>query len=486
MMVIEAARNAAFPTPPASAAERLLADALAREMRAPQGRVAVVALLSRLPPPGAQPHHRRIARALLDACAQRHDGQVFQLHSGDLVLLARPHTPYPVDGRHQDRHSDEGDPGEGTPQALPRLLTRLLQGDGTAREGSAGEGSDNDMTAVAAGFPLAEGHDRLRGLLHPTGRPLRSLPGIDDDAPEKTPLPGRLPAGWRAADVAGLLQVQVGARLPAAGGVGVARILPVHRALFIAPGLLAARLAAHGGMPADPCLRQHLAIPLGHAVLALVRAAWGRGGPLDAAVRAGVAPLHLSLPLPVILSDGFSALAGLCHDAGTPARVVVDMAEACDNPASLARARGRVAAAGMSLVLAGVGHQALVLARPEALGADLVQVQWSAALTRLPQARRLEVAAAIGRVGRERVMLTGADSEAALHWGRAAGLHLFQGRHVEAMLAATRLLACPQAAACTLRQCAERASATQVPGRRDCDNPRLLDQAVPDTARAAA
>jgi DNA-binding winged helix-turn-helix (wHTH) protein len=71
----------------ARAGELLLADVLEREARAPQGRIAVVVRLSRLPPPGPRPYHRRVARALLEDCAQRHGGQVLQLCTGQLEAL---------------------------------------------------------------------------------------------------------------------------------------------------------------------------------------------------------------------------------------------------------------------------------------------------------------------------------------------------------------------------------------------------------------
>lgn len=47
------------------------------------------------------------------------------------------------------------------------------------------------------------------------------------------------------------------------------------------------------------------------------------------------------------------------------------------------------------------------------------------------------------------------------------------------MLAAARLVACPQAAGCTLRQCMERAAAVGFGGRTGCGNHALLDAGVP-------
>jgi len=485
----------AAPVPPrphrrARAGDLLLADALDREARAPQGRFAVVVRLSRLPPPGPRPYHRRVARALLEDCAQRHGGQVLQLASGDLVLLA--HAMPPAAPAAPPIPAD-------TPQALPALLARLLHVDGVESGGP-----------VTTLVKLADGHDQLRALLdepahaeeeeeEPTGRPRnpfagRLSPGFPSLAPGGL---AKLPAGG----IATLLRVQTTARLPPRGAPPTSPILPVHRAPSIEPGLLAAHLAPRGpeggSLPADPWLRQYLAEALGRSLLAALQAAWGGGGPLDAAPRPGVPPLLLRLPLALLATPEFAEFAALPHGADLPA-IAVAMAEAAADPAAWAAARTRLAAAAMPLVLDGLSHHALVLARPEALGPDLIALPWSTALPRLPPPRQAEVAAAIARIGPTRFLMTGADGEAALRWGRAAGIQLFQGAHVEAMLAATRLLACPGPGPapgstrgngtepaslddhpCGLRACTGRGTAATIAGRAGCIRHDLLDRAIP-------
>ncbi|MBV9748890.1 MAG: hypothetical protein JO157_08750, partial [Acetobacteraceae bacterium] len=68
-------------------AERMLLDAARRAQRRGAKMEALTLRLSQLPPPGAKPQHRRIARSLLDEAALRHGGQVFALRNLDLVLL---------------------------------------------------------------------------------------------------------------------------------------------------------------------------------------------------------------------------------------------------------------------------------------------------------------------------------------------------------------------------------------------------------------
>ena len=490
----------------ARAGELLLADLMERELRAPLGRIAVVVRLSRLAAPGPRPYHRRIARALLEDCAQRHGGQVFQLGTGDLILLCVPPA---------------GDP-PGGPLALPPLLARLLQADGGTPE------------AIADAIPLADGRDRLAALLDAAADADEAAPeaagqdgplydtepyGAEPDGIARMttasgpPRPRNIfardqaPSGGAPSEaahvlqggIAALLQFQTAARLPARGAMPVTPIRPVHRALRVAPSLLAARLAGKrmvgqdgaGGrdLSADPWLRQHLTSSLAIALLEQLQRSWGSGGPLDATPRRGAPPLLLALPPAVVNSAAFEAFAVRVAAGLTSApapRVAISMAEASADPAGFAAARDRLRGAGMALVLDGLSHHALTLARPEALEPDLLSLAWSSALPRLPDARLGEIAAAVQRIGAGRIVLTGADSEAALRWGRAAGIQMFQGSHAEAMLAATRLMQCPGATACPLRVCAERATAASAAGRAGCTNHRLLDQGVPDPVQAVS
>ena len=527
----------------ARAGEALLADALDREARAPLGRIAVVVRLSRLPPPGARPYHRRIARALLEDCAQRHGGQVFRLAGGDLVLLAPP--------------VEVGMPASGA-LALPALLVRLLQPEGDTSPGA--------EEPIAEAIHLVAGHARLHALLDAAPPDDDTAPDDDtpddppDDAPHAPPgaasageapdrrtrprniFAGRQPkppsveastmavatlAALPTGDIAALLQLQTAAHLPARFAPPATPLRAVHRALRIVPALLAAHLAAAdrrtslpgaapaglpaerlGGLPADPWLRQHLAQGLAAALVTLLRQSWGSATPLDATPRRGMPTMLIALPPAVVNSPGFAAFAALfprpelaANSAGTlpPAMlsVAISMAEASADPTGFAAARTRLHDAGMALVLDGISHHALLLARPEALGPDLVALAWSSALPRLTEERRDAIAAAVQRIGPARVLLTEADTEAALLWGRAAGIQLFQGRHAEAMLAATRLMMCSGARGgagpdgtmlppCQLRSCAERATATTAAGRTGCTNPRLLDQGVPNPVHAVA
>lgn len=156
---------------------------------------------------------------------------------------------------------------------------------------------------------------------------------------------------------------------------------------------------------------------------------------------------------------------------------VLPLAAAAD-PAALAENRTALAHAGWGLALAGLDATALRLVPPAGLAADLLLLRWSPAMT------DRAVAAALRGTPPARLVLTGCDRPEAMDWGRSQGLTHFAGPHIEALLAAARLAACPEARGCTHAQCAERAAATGPATRATCRNPALLARLLPPAGAA--
>ena len=117
------------PMSPGSS-DQLLVEAVRRAVRHPERRMALVLHLSRLAPPAPRPHHRRIARAILEDTAQRHEGQVFTLRNGDMVLLCRA-AEFGRETRSARQAGRQGArrPALPDPAALPEALSRLMRAD---------------------------------------------------------------------------------------------------------------------------------------------------------------------------------------------------------------------------------------------------------------------------------------------------------------------------------------------------------------------
>ena len=412
--------------------ERQLLDAAERAARDGGAGRALVLHLSRMPPPGPRPHHRRIARAVLEDAAQRVGGQVFALGNADLVLLLR---------------SDAG------LDSTREMLAELFRADRPDPTQLIGEWT----FATESGALLAYARACLANPAPPPPRAEAPAATVGDVL-QRTALTD-------------LLQQQTAIR------IGV-RIAPIYREVALSRPVLAARVAALGAMSADADTLPHLRAAFDLRVLAALQQDVGCGGPLGAVPHG--AALHVPLALDAALSDGFGRFADACRGAGVPVAVGIGLVEACADPTGFAQVQARLRAAGFGLVLDGVTPRGLLLTHLNALAPDLVKLTWSDAPC--PDG----VADAVAALGAARVVLTGAGSEAALSWGMALGIRRFQGPHVDAMLAAERLVACGPAPGCTLRQCTERAFATGVAGRVGCLNPALLLAALPEPVGVAA
>lgn len=432
---------AAFP----GSAERLLRDAAERIARRPEGRVALVLHLSRLRPPAPRPHHERIARAILQEVALRREGQLFALRNGDLVLICRTGPDVLV---------------------LPDTLGRLLRLDLPQRM---------PILSVwrleqAADALLAYVRERLADRTHAASRP--PPPGPVSPLALQT-----LAAALQHAHWPDITHRQT-AVLLGTGNLPQVMPQPLFRELTVSLVALDPPPEAGGPIASDPCLLGQIAPRLDGDLLEVLADAFGKGGPLDAA-DAAAPPLHLNLAVPTLLTPAFARFAKRCRDAGRTLGAEITLASASADPATFEAARREVAKAGCTLVLDGLSQIALLMTRPWALCADLVKLDWSSLQPNPPPDEQATFAAALQAIGSGRLVLTGADDEAAMRWGLAQGIRRFQGRHVDAMLAAARILSCPAASGCTLPQCLERGAATGPAGRRFCHRTDLLDAGLP-------
>ena len=145
--------------------DQLLVEAVRRAVRYPEQRMALVLHLSRLAPPAPRAHHRRIARAILEDTARSHEGQVFAVGNGDMVLLCREGDA----GRAGERRA--GEPAARglalpDPAALPATLGQLLRIDAP------------DAARLTTVWPIAARAGGGGGLCRRAGRRARGGAGL--------------------------------------------------------------------------------------------------------------------------------------------------------------------------------------------------------------------------------------------------------------------------------------------------------------------
>lgn len=412
-------------------AEGQLRDGLERILRAGQARsgwALLVLHLSRLAHP--RPHHRRVTAALLDNTAERCSGQLFGLANGDLALLFRP--------------PDEG--------AAVLALIHTLFGAETRQ-----------VPRLYDLWPLPDAASATRQYLR--------------DAMAEPPAPVPAPqAGTaltadrllRTAPLPALLMRQTAVHLRSGQ---LPRILPLFRAITLDTRLAAT--ARRNQDDPDAPGPDELVARLEQRMLAMARESLRSDDPVAGGL---TVPLHLKLTPAGVMSEGFARFAAACvrHPAMTVA-VELPLAAAFRSPAAFVMARERLRLTGMRFVLDHVSPSALLTIHPTALDPQWIKLDWDRAVADAEP----ELGAAIARLGPDRVVLSGCETEAALVGGLGLGIQRFQGGFVDTMLAAERLRSCRVQRSCSLLQCSLRASTLFGADRAGCLNHPLLDAAMP-------
>jgi hypothetical protein len=283
-----------------------------------------------------------------------------------------------------------------------RRVARALLAEGALAAGGEVEEAPGELRLVGAEAARAR---RLRDLLDKLlGQATLAPWSPAQPRPVVAPaVPTPPPAGLSGLDswLTGLDPVPVarrrrGWRLAADGTA-----TPGFLRLEVARDTLADRMGALGG---DTDLLDHAQTCMEARLLAALAEAPRRRALLG---EGPVRQLHLRLP------------------AGTPAAlpqglvVTVPLAAAAD-PAAMAQQRARLAASGCRLELDGLDAGTLALLDPAALPVDLVRIAWSPALAG-PAAGH-----ALAGLDPARIVLAGAEGEAAWDWARRRGLGLLE------------------------------------------------------------
>ncbi len=416
-------RESLLSLAPSHSVERQLEAALERALRSPRGRGLFALHLSRLP--ALRPHHGRIARSLMQDAAHRHDGQAFQLTNGDIALIG-------------DGAALSGARSGDLPATLLRLFGQEslepaklfslwpLTGPGAAMRLWLAE-----CMAEPAGAPAEPAAPE-------PAAPVRSVDAIGDLVDhEQTAEKGEM------ARLAALMHRQTA--VVAAPGDSVLR--PIFHEVTFSVSALESRIAEAGAANRDPFLFRHLAARFDGRMLAVLSREVTQGGRM---AQTGGQALHLNLTIRGILSAGFDAFAAAAQAHGVAAGVELSVIEVFADYAGFVAARAKLRETGIRLVLEGINARCLLMTELALLDPDLVKLDWSPALPSIPAHEQDALGEAIRRLDTARVVLQRVETEHAIAWGLSHGIRRFQGRKVDAILAAARpAAAAPQAAVAT-------------------------------------
>lgn len=339
-------------------------------------RHAFVIHLSRLSGDGARPHHLRLARAALEPLAQADRARLYTLPNQDLVVVWRGTAETAlVASRNAVEHlfADKENPPAASlweELDLPKRAERLL--------------------AIA----------EQRDVTLSTTKPPPSAPPLD---PATLAL---VESGLAYADVARFVRRRQVCALQPNGSFRVqweARKLAVDE-------LVDSLIPGHAPQ-ADPWLFRRLTRTLDRRMLALLAAS----GEL-----ADNRPFAINLNVTSVLAPAF-----LRFDTALPkglrGQVTIGLlaADVLADPAAFLFAREFASSRSYRLLLHGVTADLLPMFPLDRIGMDFLQLRWSDA-----------VAAMGGQVIEDagRIVLSHADTQQAVTWGRSHGITFFQGR----------------------------------------------------------
>lgn len=391
------------------AQEHLLLDYLRRLDKHRQGRRAVCVHLSGLLPHNRRDHHLRLAANTFEGLAKMLNGQAFVLSNSDLLVVFKQSVLGEVETSvNKLRFLFADDP--------------MLADDMATRQGAFATWYDlqKDYATLLrlAQTRLAE-EVRRREAASPA-------PAADnrrrDGEPISPKLLARMEEALVRADLTNMMRRQSVCTL-----IPGQPPQPVFNELFVSISDLRATIAPTVNIAADPWLFQHLTETLDRRVLAQL-------SKNDDRTLAG--DFSLNLNVATLLSAEFLAFDDNVT-AGMRGTIVLEL-QKTDIFADLGAylfVRDFAHERGYRLCIDGLNQQTLPFVDRERLGADLVKLVWSPEMAAEDGGR---LAAAVKRSGPARTILCRCDDNQAIEFGQKLGLTLFQGRHVENLLAAER------------------------------------------------
>lgn len=426
-------------------AERELLDSVQRGGRFPAGRTAVHLHLSDLLPSNRIPSYLRIAARLFAPLEQDGSVRVFPLSNGDIMVVGK-------------------DMPEDLVDRLVHRVRALFDHDPLAWSDFTADGEGEDVDPFVSWYAFEVDHDTLeavcKDLLAAAERRRADLRNAE--APPE-------PIGPADLDglVKGLEDLEVSRRLRRQPCITIldrkAHLL--FEEMFVGMGEVGAAIAPGRDLFADRWLFQEFSRSLDGALLEALPQTEGLARPRAVSV---------NLNLESIDTPAFRALRATLGDR----RVVVEVQviDVFTNLGLYHRQRDALRAEGGSLLIDGLSPAMLTAMDLKLLDPDFVKVLWFADLAASRHPRDSEaLTTMIDDLGAERVILSRCDGEAAVAWGLDHGIRTFQGRFMDAMLAAVTLQKCPQAALCTRAQCSERRSFMSGKRRRECPHLPGLD-----------
>lgn len=147
-------------------------------------------------------------------------------------------------------------------------------------------------------------------------------------------------------------------------------------------------------------------------------------------------PVSLNLNVRSLMSDFFYEFDASVHPSVKVSVVIeIQISDVFEDMRAFLMARDAVQKMGYRVCLDGLSDISFSQIDREALGFDLVKLQWNADITSdLQSGPNKKIYEAIRRCGPNRVILTRCDNRKAVDYGQAMGVSLFQGRYLDKLM----------------------------------------------------
>jgi hypothetical protein len=392
--------------------EHLLLDYVRKLERHRRGRQVAILHLSALQPPNRREHHVRIAMNAFENLVKQLKGQLFMLSNSDLVFIFK------------DAALDE------TEAAIVKVKF-LFSDDPLLVDDS------SNKVAFVDWFDLERDYEALLVLSQRAAheedqrRTQEFTKGfiaqqVARQAPVGQPLTPqmlmRIEEALIRADLSNMLRRQAICAI-----VGKAAPQPIFHELFVSIADLRETLLPDVNLASSPWLFQHLTETLDRRVLALLIKHDDRTVAGDVSINLNVQTLIA--PEFLVFDDNLQA--------GMRGTIVLEVqkVDAFADLGSFLFARDFAHERGYRICIDGANLESLPFIDRQRRGVDLVKVNWSPAMKTglLPNGVRLEQY--VHRCGPGRLILARVDDQDAIDFGRQVGITMFQGRHVEALIA---------------------------------------------------
>lgn len=389
----------------ATSTEYRLYEYLQRLSRKLEGQRAIQIHLSRLRPYNRKEHHVRIALATFDSIMANFEGQAFSLSNGDIFYIGRGATHTDMDTAVMKvRHLFSEDPlthGEDE-EELARFCTWY--------------NVESQFDEIVEMIQQLNKDAERRARMTKTG-------GTADKKAMDPRTLARLEEFLAKADLKRLTR-----RQPVAALAAGLKPQPVFNELYISMADLQQAVMPNLDIMSDVWLFQYLTQTLDARMLAMLSVAEDT---------AASTSFSLNLNVATILSPNFVNFDAQLKAAARGTVVVeLQQIDVFGDMGSYIFARDFLRERGYRICLDGLSYQSVQFIDREKLGLDLLKLHWTATMADDLSARHhSELKYWIDRAGRTRIILARCDSEEALKFGNSLGITMYQGFHIDRMIA---------------------------------------------------